>query len=124
VLPRVLVADDDPVVRHVLRRLLTSACKCVVDEAADGAEVMRAVTKTNYRLVLLDLRMPVVDGLATLGQIRSTPTLAELPVVVLTANRGDDVVRKALQMGVTDYLVKPLTPAVADRLGRLITSEE
>jgi CheY-like chemotaxis protein len=122
-LPRVLVADDDPVVRFVLKRLLTSTLKCVVDEAADGGEALRAIAKTDYRLVLLDLRMPVFDGLQTLGQIRSNPKSATLPVVVLSSTRADEVVRQAVRLGIEDYLVKPFTPAVADRLERLLNKE-
>src|SRR5829696_6605125 len=82
--PRVLVADNDPVVCFVLKRLLTTTRKCIVDEAGDGGEVLSAIAAINYQLVLLDLRMPVVDGLRTLEQIRSNPRSAALPVVVFS----------------------------------------
>jgi CheY-like chemotaxis protein len=117
---RVLVADDDPVVRHVLKRLLTRSFRCVIDEAADGREAVDAVAKVHYQLVLLDLRMPVIDGLQALATIRAAARSAAVPVVVLTASRGDDIVRKALQMGISDYLVKPFTPATTERLARYL----
>ena len=118
---RVLVADDDPVVRHLLRRILTKEFNCRVDEAADGGEALRAIAHTNYCLVFLDLRMPIVDGLQALEQLRRDPATSNLPVVVLSASRTDDVVLNALQMGIADFLVKPLTPTIAERLQRVLS---
>jgi CheY-like chemotaxis protein len=119
----VLIADDDPVVRHLLRRVLTKEFNCTVDEAADGAEALRAIASTSYCLVFLDLRMPLVDGLQALGYIRSRPETSKVPVIVLSASCADDVVRHAVQMGVADFLMKPLSPSVAERLKRVLSRD-
>src|SRR6516162_4055110 len=102
-LSRVLVVDDDPVVRQLLLRTLTKTFHCMADEAADGLEALNAISKTHYQLVLLDLRMPGMDGLQVLTHIRSMPAAAALPVIVLSATRADDVVRSAVSLGIVDF---------------------
>jgi two-component system cell cycle response regulator len=95
----------------------------MADEAADGLEALNAISKTHYQLVLLDLRMPGMDGLQVLTHIRSMPAAAALPVIVLSATRADDVVRSAVSLGIVDFFVKPLTKEIIDRLGRHLTRQ-
>ncbi len=117
---RVLVVDDDASVRLILRRVLTGPLKCTVTEAADGVEALQEAARHPYELVLLDLVMPNLDGLETLAALRGDQRLASVPVVVLSADREEASVRRALELGVSDYLSKPLNvPVVTDRLRRI-----
>ncbi|MFF4196954.1 response regulator [Nonomuraea sp. NPDC001831] len=106
---RVVVVDDEPMVCRFLRTILGSAPDIeVVDEAHDGAAGVEAVVRSRPDVVLMDLRMPRVDGLTAIER------LAELPrppvVVVLTTFDADEYVLRALRAGAAGFLVKSTPP--------------
>jgi DNA-binding NarL/FixJ family response regulator len=107
---RVLLVDDDPLVRAGLRMMLAGDPGItVVGEAADGDELPAAVTDFSPDVVLLDIRMPRLDGISALRQLR-----AEQPhppaVVMLTTFRADAVVLDALRAGAAGFLLKHTPP--------------
>src|SRR5579864_7334992 len=106
---RVVVVDDEPMVCAHLRTILGSSGTIeVVDEAHDGAAGVEAVVRSRPDLVLMDLRMPGVDGLTAIGQIGK---LADPPVVVvLTTFDADQYVLRALRAGAAGFLVKSTPP--------------
>jgi DNA-binding NarL/FixJ family response regulator len=106
---RVLLADDEELVRTGLRLVLgADPAVEVVGEAQDGEETVRLVARTEPDVVLMDIRMPRMDGLAALRRIRQDrPGLA---VVVLTTFDTDDMVLTALQDGATGFLLKNTSP--------------
>ncbi len=107
---RVVVVDDEPMVCAHLRTILGSADDIeVVDEAHDGAAGVEAVTRAKPDVVLMDLRMPGVDGITAIERIG---TLANAPaVVVLTTFDADQHVLRALRAGAAGFLVKSTPPA-------------
>ncbi|MER6950350.1 response regulator transcription factor [Nonomuraea sp. NPDC000554] len=106
---RVVVVDDEPMVCRFLRTILGSAPDIeVVDEAHDGAAGVDAVMRTRPDVVLMDLRMPGVDGLTAIERISG---LADPPaVVVLTTFDADQYVLRALRAGAAGFLVKSTPP--------------
>jgi len=106
---RVVVVDDEPMVCAHLRTILGSAGDIeVVDEGHDGAEGLAAVQRSRPDVVLMDLRMPVMDGIAAIGHIGK---LASPPViVVLTTFDADQYVLRALRAGAAGFLVKSTPP--------------
>ncbi len=106
---RVVVVDDEPMVCAHLRTILGSAGTIeVVDEAHDGAAGVQAVVRSRPDVVLMDLRMPVMDGLTAIERIHE---LADPPVVVvLTTFDADQYVLRALRAGATGFLVKSTPP--------------
>ena len=106
---RVVVVDDEPMVCAHLRTILGSAPDIeVVDEAYDGAAGVAAVVRNRPDVVLMDLRMPVLDGIAAIEQIVK---LADPPVVVvLTTFDADQYVLRALRAGAAGFLVKSTPP--------------
>ena len=101
----ILVVDDDPTCREVLRRLLPRTGHTVV-VATNGRDALDALAQHTPELILLDLAMPHMDGLAFLRHLRETPAFRELPVILCTALASRDTVRIAASLGVRDYLVK------------------
>lgn len=102
----VLVVDDEPMVREVVTAYLERD-GLRVTSAADGATALRMLDASRPDLVILDLMLPHVDGLAVLAHLRRT---ADLPVIVLTA-RGEEPDRVlGLELGADDYVVKPFSP--------------
>ncbi|MFC0098491.1 response regulator [Micromonospora marina] len=107
---RVLIVDDDPLVRGALAMILGGVPDlAVVGEATDGAEVPAAVAAYAPDVVLMDIRMPRVDGLAATEALRAT---AEPPeVLVLTTFDADEQVLRALRAGASGFLLKDTPPA-------------
>src|SRR2546421_9548261 len=100
---RVLVVDDDPDIRSLLRVLLERAGHQVVD-APDGKAALREIFETRPDLVVLDVTMPELDGWRTLERIRD---VSGVPVMMLTAAASEVEKVRALGAGADDYVVKP-----------------
>ena len=105
---RVLVADDEPMVCAHLRTILGAAGIEVVATAADGAEAVEGVVLHSPDVVLMDLRMPGVDGITAIARIVALPNPP--PVVALTTFDGDEHVHRALRAGAAGYLLKSTPP--------------
>jgi DNA-binding response OmpR family regulator len=101
--PRILVVDDDPIMRELLRGVLERAGHDV-REAADGRAGLRDLYTATPDLVILDVAMPELDGWATLERIRD---LSDVPVLMLTAREAELERVRGLQGGADDYVVKP-----------------
>ena len=117
---RVVIADDDPIIRMDLREMLTDLNYQVVGEAADGRNVVALARDLRPELVIMDIRMPEMDGIEA-AQVLTQETIA--PVLLLTAYSEPELVQRATQAGVVGYLVKPfreaqLGPAIEVTLGR------
>ncbi|WP_336923422.1 response regulator transcription factor [Aquipuribacter sp. SD81] len=107
---RVLVVDDDPLVRSALTMVLRGADGVtLVGEATDGDEVPDAVARHRPDVVLMDIRMPRVDGLTALAALRRSPRAPE--VVVLTTFDADEQVVRAVRDGAAGFLLKDTPPA-------------
>ncbi|AXO33459.1 putative two-component system response regulator [Micromonospora sp. B006] len=107
---RVLIVDDDPLVRGALSMILGGVPDlAVVGEATDGAEVPEAVAAHAPDVVLMDIRMPRVDGLAATEALRATADPPE--VLVLTTFDADEQVLRALRAGASGFLLKDTPPA-------------
>ena len=107
---RVLLVDDDALVRSGLRMMLTGAQSVeVVGEAEDGREVLSAIDRHRPDVVLMDIRMPRVDGIEATRLLRAQPSPPE--VIVLTTFDADELVLRALQAGAAGFLLKDTPPA-------------
>lgn len=121
---RVLLAEDNPINALLARTLLTRA-GCVVSLAQDGEEAVRAAAAGVYDLILLDIRMPRLDGLEAAERIRAgAGPSARAPIVALTADAGDEERARAFRVGMDDFLTKPIDAgrllAVAARLSERV----
>jgi DNA-binding NarL/FixJ family response regulator len=101
---RVLIVDDHPMVREGLRSMLGAEDIDVVGEAASGAEALRRTAARDVDVVLLDMELPDMDGLAVLRRIREMD--AHLPVLVVTMHQDPALVRRAVEAGATGYVLK------------------
>ncbi|MFF6961371.1 response regulator [Streptomyces sp. NPDC088197] len=108
---RVLLADDQVLVRAGFRALLDAQSDIeVVGEAADGEEALRLVRDMTPDAVLMDIRMPLTDGLAATRRITDDPALSEVKVVILTTFELDEYVFEAIRAGASGFLVKDTEP--------------
>jgi len=120
---RVLVVDDDALVRAGLSMLLAGADDIeIVGEAGDGTEVERAVAEHRPDVVLMDIRMPGMDGLAATELLRARDDAPE--VIVLTTFEVDEYVVRALRAGAGGFLLKDTAPAEIVRAVRVVAAGE
>jgi AmiR/NasT family two-component response regulator len=117
---RIIIADDEPIIRMDLRRTLENMGHVVIGEAGDGAQAVEITRELKPDIAILDIKMPEMDGIEA-AKLISTESLA--PVLLLTAYSQKDLVERARDAGVFAYLVKPfkeadLTPAIDIAMAR------
>lgn len=122
---RVLVAEDETIIRMDLCALIERAGHEVVGEARDGSEAVGLAERVRPDLVVMDVKMPHLDGIEAARRILAT---RPVPIVMLTAYASQDLVDRAAEVGVFGYLVKPfregdLVPAIATARARFIELE-
>jgi CheY-like chemotaxis protein len=104
---RILVVDDNPVSRELIREVLDFPDMQIM-EAADGGEALRRISEEVPDLVLLDILMPVHSGFDVLRQIKKDPRLSRIPILAFTAFAMHDDRQKALAAGFDGYVTKPI----------------
>lgn len=105
----ILLVDDDEILIDLLRFRLENAGH-LVKVAMDGETALRRVRMVKPALVILDAMLPIVPGIEVLNAIRSESSTHSIPVIMLTARKGEADVVSALKAGADDYLTKPFMP--------------
>ena len=123
---RIVIADDEPIIRMDLRRTLENMGHVVVGEAGDGQQALEITKELKPDIAILDIKMPTMDGIDA-AKLISTEAIA--PVLLLTAYSQRDLVERARDAGVFAYLVKPykeldLMPAIEIAIARFEEFEE
>jgi DNA-binding NarL/FixJ family response regulator len=119
----VVIADDQALVRGGFRALLDAQDDIsVVGEAADGAEVVRVALELHPDVILMDIRMPGVDGLAATRLIARDERLSQVKVIILTTFDLDEYVFEAIRVGANGFLVKDTEPAELVRAVRAVVA--
>ena len=106
-----LVVDDFSTMRRIVRNLLKELGFTNVDEAEDGQVALQKLNSLPFDFVVTDWNMPNMDGLTLLQNIRATPALKHLPVLMITAEAKKENIIAAAQAGASGYIVKPFTAA-------------
>ncbi|MCC6292801.1 MAG: response regulator [Bryobacterales bacterium] len=107
----ILIVDDSAAIRKILQRVLLQAEVPLgkVHEAGDGVEALAKLSEEKVGLILSDINMPNMDGLELLGKLKSTDTLKDVPVVMITTEGGQAKVLEAVNLGAAGYVRKPFT---------------
>ncbi len=107
---KVLVADDDPSIVRVLRAILVSSGHEVLAEE-DGARALISAHEHLPDVILLDLIMPIVDGLTALRLLKADDRTSEIPIVIITGRSEAQTVRRGYDLGADVFLTKPFEPS-------------
>jgi DNA-binding response OmpR family regulator len=103
---KVLTVDDSKTIRMIVKKAF-KPYDCEMIEAENGVEGLAAAAKEKPGLIVLDITMPVMNGIEMLGKLKSEADLKDIPVIMLTAESGKDNVMQIVKLGVKDYMVKP-----------------
>jgi len=121
---RVLLVEDNELNQQVAVELLQEA-KLTVDVAENGVVALNMLEEQEYDLLLMDMQMPVMDGIAATKEIRKEPRYANLPIIAMTANAMNRDMEKCLAAGMNDYVTKPIDPdALFNTLLRWLPGKE
>ena len=105
----VMIADDQASMRSLVRNGLEQIGFTDLREAKDGEEALRAVITNPVQLIISDFNMPNLDGIGLLRSIRAYPPIAKTPFIMLTGRADIELLKRAKEFGVNNYVVKPFT---------------
>jgi len=105
---RILIVEDSPTMRQLLLFALKRIKGTELVEARDGMDGLRKVTNDHFDLALIDINMPVMDGLKLISLIRGEENLKQMPIVVITTEGATEDRERALSLGADEYLTKPI----------------
>ena len=106
---RILVVDDSKMLRMGIARSLRQLGVTKIEEAVDGQHALERLEQETFDLMLLDMEMPQMDGLAVLARMQANPELRNLPVIVISGGEAIEEVVSCIEMGAEDYLPKPFS---------------
>lgn len=105
---RILIVEDSPTMRQLLAFALKRLKNVDIVEAQDGMDGLRKVTSDHFDLALIDINMPVMDGLKLVSLIRGEENIKDMPIVVVTTEGAKEDRERALALGANEYLTKPI----------------
>jgi len=105
---RILIVEDSPTMRQLLVFALKRLKSVDIVEAQDGMDGLRKVTSDHFDLALVDINMPVMDGLKLISLIRGEENLRDMPICVITTEGATEDRERALGLGANEYLTKPI----------------
>jgi len=104
---RLLIIDDEPVSRRILKRLLSRLPELAVHEADNGETAWTLLGEATPGLILCDLSMPRMDGVTFIRKVRGHPAFGDIPVIVTSATKDREIVLELKELRILDYLLKP-----------------
>jgi two-component system cell cycle response regulator len=121
---KILSVDDSRTIRLIVGKAFRPY-DCSICEAANGEEGLAVAAREKPDLILLDVTMPVMDGVTMLTRLKEDPELKSIPVIMLTAESGRDNVLHIARLGVRDYLVKPFKEdQLIEKAGRVVSLQK
>ncbi|HYG23620.1 MAG TPA: response regulator [Verrucomicrobiae bacterium] len=121
---KILSVDDSRTIRIIVKRAFQNY-DCTFCEATNGEEGLAAAAKENPDIIILDVTMPVMDGVTMLTKLKEDPALKAIPVIMLTAESGRENVLQIAKLGVRDYLVKPFKETeLIEKVSRIINLQK
>lgn len=119
-----LVVDDSPVMRQLIVFALSRIKNVTVTEADDGVVGLRKLAGAQFDLIITDLNMPIMNGLKLIRHVRMDEKHKDVPILVITTEGGDEDRERAMALGATAYITKPIqAPVVVAKIKELLAIE-
>jgi len=120
---KILTVDDSKTIRMIVKKAFKTY-DCELFEAENGVEGLAAAAREKPDLIVLDITMPIMDGVEMLSKLKGEAALKDIPVIMLTAEAGKDNVIKVVKMGIKDYIVKPFESSLlTEKAGKIVKLE-
>jgi two-component system chemotaxis response regulator CheY len=107
---KVLIVEDSPTMRQLISFALKRLRGIKIVEANDGVDGLKKLSSESFDLVFTDINMPVMDGLKLVSLVRSDPNYKHIPIVIITTEGAQEDKERALALGASDYITKPIQP--------------
>lgn len=121
---RILIVEDSPTMRQLLVFALKRLKDVEIIEAQDGMDGLRKVSSDHFDLALVDINMPVMDGLKLISLIRGEDNLKDMPIIVITTEGAREDRERALALGANEYLTKPIQANKVLRIAQSLLKAE
>jgi CheY-like chemotaxis protein len=108
--PHILLAEDNEVVRRIVVYRLEKE-NFPVTCVSTGEKVVEIVASVKPAVIILDLLLPIKNGLTILAELKANPSLAGIPVIIFTTNNNEEMLNTAMKSGAVDYILKPFSPS-------------
>jgi len=108
---KVLVVEDSPTMRQLIAFALRPLKECEIVEAVDGLDGLKKLSQQQFNIALIDINMPLMDGLKLIRLMKEDPRNRQTPVVIISTEGSDTVKEKAQALGVNAYITKPIKAA-------------
>lgn len=119
----IMIIEDEKTSRFLLHKILTGQGYTVI-EAASGREALEMLDKDRPDIIISDIMMPGMDGLEFAERVRQNPELKDIPIIMCTAKHDRETVLRALELGITHYIVKPIVAEkIVDEVKRLLKTD-
>ncbi|MEW6068835.1 MAG: response regulator [Nitrospirota bacterium] len=107
-MPTILVVEDSPTMRQLISFAMKRIPDSKVIEANDGVDALKKLSSEKIDIILADINMPVMDGLKLLSLVKSNPVYKNIPVIMITTEGAEEDKKKAIAIGASNYLTKPI----------------
>ena len=123
---KILVVDDSQIMRNIIKNTFAEMkIRFFCLEAENGSQALEFLESTDISLVFLDWNMPGIDGIEFLKIVRAIPKYKELPIIMVTSEKGKFSIVEALQSGATDYIIKPIRERIfRERVQEILSSRK
>jgi len=121
---RILIVEDSPTMRQLLAFALKRLKDIDIVEAQDGMDGLRKVSSDHFDLALIDINMPVMDGLKLISLIRGDESLRQMPIIVITTEGAKEDRERAIALGANEYLTKPIQANKVLRIAQSLLKAE
>ena len=121
---RILIVEDSPTMRQLLVFALKRLKDIDIVEAQDGMDGLRKVSSDHFDLALIDINMPVMDGLKLISLIRGDESLRQMPIIVITTEGAKEDRERAIALGANEYLTKPIQANKVLRIAQSLLKKE
>lgn len=122
-MPTILVVDDSQAHILLMEKLLQQEGYRVISET-NGFDALKVLAYEDIDMLLLDIMMPEMDGLALIKKMKSVPSFKELPIIIISANLEKETIEKALQLGANDYITKPFNmQTIKNKISNILYKE-
>jgi two-component system chemotaxis response regulator CheY len=121
---RILIVEDSPTMRQLLAFALKRLKDVDIVEAQDGMDGLRKVSSDHFDLALIDINMPVMDGLKLISLIRGEDSLRAMPIIVITTEGAKEDRERAIALGANEYLTKPIQANKVLRIAQSLLKAE